>query len=197
MPSTPFSKSSRLAPGGKHNKSLVKLVGDKELQKAMAQLRTRSKRNKVTRSAVRAATKPLRTVMKATAPVQPGGKGELKRSIRSVFRTGEQGVYSITGPEFRTYLVNGKPVNPAKYVWMVEYGVSPHKIAAKKRVLSDGSTVYGSVISHPGFAGRGFMRRAYDQTKAISRRILMQKTYVEIKKEVAKLNAKYGKAGRL
>ena len=172
----------------------AKLVGDKELRRAMEQLRTRGKRNKVTRPAVREATKPIRTDMKANAPVGPTGK--LKRSIKSVFRTGKTGIYSITGPEYKTHIVDGRRVNPSNYAHLVEFGTSPHVVAARGLALSDGGSVFGRSIAHPGTTGKGFMRRAYDMNRATANRILKTRTFEEIKKEVAKLNAKYGKAGR-
>jgi HK97 gp10 family phage protein len=50
------------------------------------------------------------------------------------------------------------------YVHLVEFGSAPHTIKSKnKRVLSNGTEVFGKVVKHPGTAAKPFMRPALDE----------------------------------
>jgi HK97 gp10 family phage protein len=55
----------------------------------------------------------------------------------------------------------------------VEFGTRPHTITVKTaRVLSDGKTIFGKRVQHPGTQAQPFMRPAVDRNKTNADRIM-------------------------
>ncbi len=48
-----------------------------------------------------------------------------------------------------------------QHAHLVEFGTSPHVIRSRK-LMSDGSTVYGHIVTHPGSRPKPFLRPAID-----------------------------------
>jgi len=142
----------------------LRLTGDKELLAELAKLGDAMAR-RVVRPAARKALTPISKAMKALAP--KGDTGQLKRSIGiSVKASARTGVSGLVGARtgFKI-IVDGRPVNPVKYIHLVEFGTAPHG-------------------GHPGTSARPFMRTAFHANKSKSEEILRVETWKNIKKLV-------------
>lgn len=157
----------------------IQIVGEKELVKRLSRMSAGAQR-RMARPAVRQAAAEIRKTAKRLAPVSD--LELLKRSISSVVRTGRIGVYAVIGPAwgFKT-IINGKPVDPAKYGHLVEFGTAPHKIVPKnaKALLFKG--LLRASVEHPGAQAKPFLRPAYDSVPAL--RIIQNRLRIELDKE--------------
>lgn len=145
------------------------IVGGRELDALLQTLSPKIEKN-IMRGALRAGAVEIRDEIKQRAPV---ASGDLKKSIRVTSRT-QKGRVSASAK-----------VGDAKawYAHLVEFGTRPHIIKAKPgRAMRFAGTTTAQV-SHPGIAGRPFIRPAADEatpralqevTKYIRRRLTNQ-----------------------
>ena len=166
------------------------IIGEKALIKRMGEFAKDSSRNRVARPAVREASAEIRKKMRALAPVN---FGLLKKSIKSVMRTGKAGPYAVIGPAHgfkQVVRIDGRNVaaDPTKYAHLVEFGVQAHIIRpdTAKALTIDANLV--GIAGHPGSPPRPFMRPAYDSVPALE--IIRKRMAQELPKEVARLRAK-------
>lgn len=121
----------------------------KDLEKLLKQL-PEPLAKKALEDAARAGANLLRREIRARAPQ---GEGKLKRNI-------------LVKKNKRTkYAVNYKVGVAGKiyYAHFIEFGTSPHLIAAKrKKLLTDGQEAFGKEVQHPGQSARPFLRPAVD-----------------------------------
>lgn len=95
----------------------------------------------------------LTNLMVRNAPVDTGS---LKNSIR--FEVKDNG-------DIEFYMND--------YAQHVEYGTIPHKIRVKnKKVLSDGKTIFGKEVNHPGTQAQPFIRPSLHQLSKIVKKRL-------------------------
>lgn len=155
----------------------IRVMGDKELARALKMLGSATVVKRVSRKAVRAACQPIRKEMKVKAPRR---LGHLKKSIITKMKTYASGVVAgITGPRSKVILDDkGKRINPAKYAHLVEYGTAPHVIPG---AVIDGR--YYPVVQHPGAPAQPFMRPAFVGKKEAAFTAARRKYAQEIPKE--------------
>lgn len=122
-------------------------------------------RKKVTRQAVNQGTKVLLPDAKARVPVVFALlKKSMGRKVK-VFRNGV--AVGMVGPRTHmgAYVLHGDTpffANPSYYAHLVELGVQPH-------AMGEGSSNRKGIATgkmHPGFAGRHFMLKAFESSKA-------------------------------
>lgn len=165
-----------------------KLIGFKELEAQLVTL-GRKKAKKVVRLAVQAAGRPIAKAAKSKIPVR---YGLLKKSVASKVKTYKDGVYVVIGPKLGSkQMIDGRPVDPANYAHLVEYGTAPHLISpagSKGAVgtLRIGQTWVSGAVEHPGSPAQPFMRPAFDSQKENALNILKTKLAEGIEREAAK-----------
>lgn len=160
---------------------------------------TRTVRNKILRKAANASA---RIVLKAARQLVPKNTGLLKKSLGVRVQTYRASgtVVAIVGPrtgfkktrQGKKITAFGKKMkeagqNPSKYAHLVEYG---HAVIypLRKRVLSDGTTIYGKVVR--AMPPRPFLRPAFEQTKAAAVAAMNQIIAEEIEKKVKAIGGK-------
>ena len=110
-------------------------------------------RTNIMRGGMRAAVAVIRKLAREEAP--RGRTGNLRRSIRVSTRSFRDG--TVTGT-----IKAGGPV--AFYANIVEVGAQPHSISVTRaNALALGPRTFVKAVDHPGFAGRGYMRKAAEQ----------------------------------
>jgi HK97 gp10 family phage protein len=144
----------------------VKIKGLSELLAQLNSLPERIERN-VVRAALRYAVQS--TFLKAVAPNIPIGKPRKDRSGRFVF-----GGDLAKSLRLRTINKEGRPsvgltIGNRKvwYAHLIEKGVSPHTIKGRPFLFFGSRRI--REVTHPGFEGRFFMKRAFEgnETKAV------------------------------
>lgn len=130
----------------------AKIKGLADLQAAMGQLPVKVETN-IMRAALRAGCKPILEAAKKNVPVQTG---DLRDSLRITSGSTKR------GRVMRSVVAGGKVKGKPGRVWyahIVEGGAAAHVIQARNgRMLAIGV----SKVNHPGFAGKPFMRPAFD-----------------------------------
>lgn len=159
----------------------------------------RTLRNKILRKAVNASA---RIMLKAARSLAPRGTGLLKKSLGVRIKTYQKSgaVVAIIGPrtgfkktrQGKTLTAFGKKMkasgqNPTKYVHLIEFGRAEVRVK-KKKVLSDGSTIYGTVVK--SVPPRPFLRKAFEQTKNAVVETMKQRIAEELEKAAAALGGK-------
>lgn len=140
----------------------TRIVGEKALMKALNGLGRQSTVNKVSRPAYREAAAEIRKKAKANAPKETG---LLKKSIKSVVRTGKIGVYAVIGPAYGfKQIVDDKPRDPAKYAHLVEFGTTHSQPKPFLR------PAYNAVPSNAIIAGRLRTELAKEAKRRASKR---------------------------
>lgn len=80
-------------------------------------------------------------------------------------------------------------VGPSKDKWYLkfkEFGTKPHTINSKG-IMTDGMTVFGRTINHPGQAAKPFLRPAIDEKSHAALQAMGKQMGKRIEKEAAKL----------
>lgn len=127
----------------------AEIVGLDKLAEALKALVDRPRKD--FRKAVRVGSNIIRKEMRAQAP--KGETKKLSRSIRYKIKAKGDEVVSRIAPKKFT----------ARFA---EKGTRPRTIKTKNaRVLSDGSTIYGTEVQHPGARSQPFIRSSHDASK--------------------------------
>lgn len=139
--------------------SAIQLDGFRELERKLLGLGPKVAK-KVTRKAMTAARREVVAEIKARVPVR---HGDLKRSIgaKRQARSRSQSLTDTIGARSRKRVVNGKPVNPANYAHIVEFGSKPHAIFPKSGGLLSTPVGLRPFVQHPGARPQPFMRPAW------------------------------------
>ena len=67
---------------------------------------------------------------------------------------------------------------PARYAHLIEKGTRPHRIkATNARVLSDGATVFGRAVKHPGTKAQSFLGKAVRSSGAAAQQKILRKLH--------------------
>lgn len=141
----------------------AKTIGFAEAEKQLSRTLPKTAK-KALRSGVAKGSRLLAKRAKSRVHKGHGGvPGLLKKSIGQkvkVYKRGE--VVGIIGPRkgFLHILKGGERVDPAKYGHIEEKGRKV-VIAKRKRVLSDGKSVFGKSV--PAYKGRPFLKPTLDQ----------------------------------
>lgn len=142
------------------------------------------------RSGINEVTKVVTKDAKALTPKRTG---QLRKSLGRRVKTYRQSkvVVGVVGPRsnFRV-IVAGKPVNPAKYAHLVEFGRKAVK-AKRKAYLSDGTVVYGKAVA--AAAPRPFLRPTWAANRRRATSIVLAHQRAGVRKYLA---GKAGKGGR-
>lgn len=145
--------------GGGRPTVTMQLTGLKDIKKAVREL----KKAAVSPELITAALKPAAVIVKKEAKriVQYDEKRTEKFHLRD-------SIFVMSKPTARHPFSVAVAVSydRAPHAHLVEFGTKGHVIKApgkrgKARVLSDGSTVYGTAMRHPGTRKRPFMRPAW------------------------------------
>lgn len=91
---------------------------------------------------------------------------QVGRDVRGNIRAGN---HIVTAALLNSVEVRGTRVSIGTDHWPpIEYGARPHLIMVKHRkVMSDGVTIYGKVVNHPGNRAYRVMRRALYQKRTL------------------------------
>jgi HK97 gp10 family phage protein len=139
----------------------IKITGLDQINAVLKQLPENIGR-RAANTAVRAAGMTIRKAIMARIP--KGKTGNLAKSIKVKKQRDQQGK--------TTYTV----YSSAPHAHLVEYGTAPHIIVAGrktnrkstyetgKKTLSDGSSIFGTQINHPGAKAEPFFRPAFDES---------------------------------
>ena len=113
--------------------------------------------------ALRAASKPVIAAIRQEVPVESGA---LKKSIGLKLKTygGRTRRVSMIGARSKVTFYGNEKRNPAYYAHLVEFGVKPHDLREKRKIL--GKSVYRRIGNkarmHPGHEGTGAFRRGFE-----------------------------------
>lgn len=147
--------------------SQIEIDGLKDLQRRLTKLPERIERN-IMSAAVRAGANEI----KKAAVQRLGGK---KTDIV---------VKKSRAPKGTTKYTIG--INAKKfYLYFREFGTKPHVIKSKK-LMTDGTFVYGRVVQHPGQSAKPFMRPAFDESAHNAILAMKKKIGQRLEKEAAK-----------
>ncbi len=157
--------------------SVTSVEGLEDILGALRALEKRMRSAGIDR-ALRAASKPMVAAIRQEVPVETGS---LKKSIGLKLRTykGKSRV-SIIGARVKAYQTELGKRNPAYYAHLVEFGVRPHDLREKRKVLGKGvyRRIGKNARMHPGHDGTGAMRRGFEkaspQAKAELIRVLRE-----------------------
>lgn len=164
-------------------KTDIKISGIKELARFCDQL-PKKVLKKALKMAVNAGATPIARTARKLAPKLTG---TLRKSIKKVVRTYPQGNSiaiigadrAVTSPKTNPSALKKTGLNiPAKYIHLVEYGVSPHKQPLHRRFKNTG---------HPGFTGRHFLETALDRHRESTKKIMEDKMLEVLMKEARKI----------
>ena len=145
----------------------MEVTGLKELNKRLTKLPERIEHN-IMSAAVRAGANEV----KKAAVANLGGK---KTDIV---------VKKSRAPKGTTKYKVG--INAKKfYLYFKEFGTKPHVIKSKK-LMSNGETVFGRVVDHPGQSAKPFMRPAFDENIPQAIAAMAKKIKQRLEKEAAK-----------
>lgn len=125
-------------------------------------------------------------------------KGHEQMVQRKVFGTA---TYSEGWKGKVVHLTRNQFANPRKYAHLVELGVAPHSLGKSTRLRTNltkfkkitGGGTYQGGASHPGFAGRFFLKRALETSRTQAIAAFEQKLREGIEREAVKLALKKGK----
>ena len=138
--------------------ALVTVRGLTELSAALHQLGDAAK-GEVLADGIRAGAEVLRVDVSDAAPRRTG------RLARAIVTD-----YSSSAPGLATARIG--PAREVFYGGIVNQGASPHTIVprrasrrtgARRKVLASADRVFGRVVHHPGFAGRGYLAEAAER----------------------------------
>lgn len=123
-------------------------------------------RDKVVKTAVRKAAKPVLNDMRSRAPKSPDGGGSLRKSIKLKVRGYKRNgfVVGMVGVSRTKYQARGKMIQPSKYAHLVEYGTKAHGPKKAAFMVSSQGAFFGRKVS--GVAPRPFVRPAFDSKKS-------------------------------
>ena len=135
---------------------------NRQIDKIIAQVERRGNR--------RALNKASRPIIKGARRKVRRRHGDLRKSLGNVIRMEKKtgAIISIIGPRRgRKRVVDGKPVDPANYAHLVEYGTQPHEIKPRNPAgaLPVGNDQFAGTVQHPGTPAAPFLRPAYDENK--------------------------------
>jgi HK97 gp10 family phage protein len=153
------------------------------LDKRLKELKD-SKINKINRSAVTKASRPLRNEVKRRARAVRE-TGTLEKSITSKVKTypNKGIVMGIVGPDSKykveiTWSDGTKEIRqPSHYAHLVEMGSRPHKIVPEKGPFK------GRTLHHPGAKKQPFMRPAFDAMQSKMVQVYRQEVAAAIERE--------------
>lgn len=141
-----------------------------------------SARNRVLRPAVAKATRLLAKRAKQTAPIGPTRL--LRKSIGAKVKVYRLAVVGVIGARtgFRT-VINGRPVDPTKYLHLAELGRKAISVIRKK-ALARGGEFFGRKVA----AARGsrFLERAWAAGKAEAAAVITAEVAAGLEKLAAK-----------
>ncbi len=165
-----------------------KIEGIDELVKVLAEL-PNAVRNRVTISALLSGGGVLRTELRRLVPKHTG---DLAKSIKTTrYTTRKEGERAVAVG------VRGKE-SPLAH--LVEFGTSPHPIAAKPgkklRYVKDGEVRYATKVQHPGARAKPFIRPATDTKGVQAFEKVRDVMYAGIVREAEKLAQKTGSRRR-
>ena len=165
----------------------LKLVGFKELEERLVGLGPKVAK-RLLASAINSAAKPILEGARAGLTVRFGWlKRSLGVKLKTYKRTDSSTAVAVIGPRrgFRQ-IINGKPIDPANYAHLVEYGTAPHLIKPRLGTIKIGPAFIRGAVHHPGAKKLPFLRPAFDTRKNESLEILKQKLGKGIEREAAK-----------
>lgn len=141
------------------NVGTLKLEGFDELERALMQLGKKVAK-KVTKSAMSKARRVVVVDIRERVPVR---HGDLKRSIgaKRITRSRKQQATDVIGARSRKRMLDGKPINPANYAHIVEFGSKPHAIFPKAGGMLSLPIGLRPYVRHPGAKPQPFMRPAW------------------------------------
>jgi HK97 gp10 family phage protein len=123
--------------------------------------------NEHEKARLRGVLKVCQVIEGAAVMLCPVDKGDLRSAIGYACKLGSSAGARKPGNADGIVIANKRHAAP------VEFGTRPHVITVKNaRVLSDGKTVFGTRVNHPGTQAQPFMRPAWDQNKGNSDRIM-------------------------
>lgn len=175
----------------------MRLVGAKELEYAMRILPT-TIANRIVPTALRGAAKPI--VQSARWRLSWNKRtGELAKSIGTKLakKRSDAARVMIVGPRSKkTTDSKGRPVNPANYAHLVEYGTQAHTITPRIAAVGvggvlgpfKGSEGFAAKVEHPGADAQPFLRPAFDSKKNQAANNYLAFATKAIEREAAKLN---------
>jgi hypothetical protein len=145
----------------------IRITGMESINRRLALLQDKAAK-KALRKGVQAGTKVLAKGAKRRVRKGKGGKGKLagllKKSIGSKVKTfrGNGVTVGIVGPRkgFLHVMSDGRRIDPVKYAHIEERGRQQVRIK-KKRLLSDGSAVYGVKVAR--YAGNPFLQPTLEE----------------------------------
>lgn len=164
------------------------LHGVKELDRLLAQLPKAAAKATLRRAAVKA-LRPVASAARVQAPRSlTRRKGvHLADSIR-VATTLSKRQKKMNPPQGAVVAYVGPTYPAAPHAHLIEFGVGPRRVEAKgKRVLSDGTTVFGRLVQIPAVPAKPFMRPAWDANKEMVRDIFAKEMWTEIVKAARRL----------
>lgn len=150
------------------------IKGMKEMRKMLLQLKVDDKKKQqIVHNALKAGAREIRKVVKRNAPGD-----RIWRSFKMKVGRG----FNMPTVEFGM----GGPKAP--HAHLVEFGTSAHVInIEKKKALSDGATVFGTVVHHPGSDEKPFFRPALITSAEAAGNAFA----IKMGKEIAKTIKKY------
>ncbi len=163
----------------------VKLEGVEECVQKLHGLR-QSMQRRIIRAGTRSACQVGARHGKSGVPRR---KGLLRKSLGwklAKARAGSMKAVGVVGAR-KGFKRDGS--DPTKYAHLVDQGVKPHPIAAKKTRLAfaaGGRTVVVPTVQHPGIQGRHFMRRIYQSGLGAMSSAFRDKVESELHKQAAK-----------
>ena len=137
--------------------------------------------------ALRAASKPVVAAIRQEVPVETGS---LKKSIGLKLRTYKRNSsrVSIIGARSKAYQTDKGKRNPAYYAHLVEFGVKPHDLREKRKILGNGifRRIGNKARMHPGHDGTGAFRRGFEtgEGRAASELVRVLREVVETNRPV-------------
>lgn len=177
------------------DKTGLRVVGDRELIRAMDRIESKARRRVATKSA-RAAGAP---VVKAAKQHAKGigdrygsGSSDMWRYIgQRVKAYAKRGVtVSVIGPMYGkwkgAYRAKYGRYPPTNIWWLLEYGTAPRRYKGRKMPIVDRAGEDGDVVQmvHPGHAPQPFIRPAYRDARHAARKASARKFADELSKAV-------------
>lgn len=168
---------------------VFKVEGLKELNRALKELPARSAKSSL-RSSVTAGgseiVKSMRRELKSH-----NDTGNLSKSLGTkVLKPLKYTITAIIGPRVG-YTGSGerrkRVKNDGWYAHLIEYGVAPHKIKARKDKTLYFNGQFFNAVDHPGFEAKPFMRPGLDKSKQKVVDRVGKQLWKAIQREAAKL----------
>lgn len=163
----------------------IRIQGAKQLMKKLNAVARHDSRaiGLIRTKAVRIGAKPIWMAARAKCPKR---HGQLKRSMGAVYRTYRRSStrVAVIGARsgFKT-TINGRLVDPRKYLHLMEYGTAPHQQHGKFWIPFLG---FVSGIRHPGAKAQPFIRPAYDSQAETAASLVMKEMWAGVERALAK-----------